>query len=140
LEPDDFVSNYRLGAAYYVLQDMASAEAFFQFALNNYYEREIISYDYALYRLGLSQYAQGKMQLAEATFRRAAVLNSKTPGYHLALGATMKNQGKLREARKELELELNLGADPEASKMLAEVDAELNTGLNRNSRSAPFIQ
>jgi tetratricopeptide (TPR) repeat protein len=127
LEPYGFLSNYRLGAAYYLLQNMAQAEGFFQRAVNDYRGREIISYDCALYRLGLSQYAQGKMQLAEATLRRATELDPQMPGYHLALGAAMRNQGRLREARTELVLELNLGADPEASKMLGEVDAGLNS-------------
>jgi len=127
LEPYGFLTNYRLGAAYYLLQDMAQAEGFFQRAVNDYRGREIISYDYALYRLGLSQYSQGKMQLAEGTLNRATELDAKTPGYHLALGAALKNQGKLREAKTQLELELNLGADPEASKMLSEVNAGLNS-------------
>ena len=125
MEPYGFLTNYRLGAAYYLLQDMAQAEGFFQRAVNDYRGREIISYDYALYRLGLSQYSQGKMQLAEGTLNRATELDAKTPGYHLALGAALKNQGKLREAK--TQLELNLGADPEASKMLSEVNAGLNS-------------
>ena len=130
-DPDEFVPNYRLGAAYYFIQDMASAEGFFQRAVNSYRGREVISYDYALYRLGLSQYAQGKMPLAEATFRRAVELDPKTPGYHMALGAAMKYQGRLPEAREQLELELKLGADSEASKILDEVDAELNSSVPR---------
>lgn len=131
LEPDEFLTNYRLGAAYYLIQDMASAEGFFQRAVNNYREREVISNDYALYRLGLSQYAQGKMPLAEATLRRAAELDPQTPGYHLALAAAMKYQGKLREAKEQLELELKLGANPEASKIMGEVDAGLNSSTHR---------
>jgi tetratricopeptide (TPR) repeat protein len=130
-EPDEFLTNYRLGAAYYLVQDMASAEGFFQRAVNSYREREVVSLDYALYRLGLSQYAQGKMPLAEATLRRAAELDPKTPGYHLALGAAMKYQGKLPEARKQLELELKLGANPEASRILGEVDGGLNASAPR---------
>jgi tetratricopeptide (TPR) repeat protein len=131
LEPNDFETNYRLGAAYYLVQDMAPAEVFFQHAVNSYHEREIISYDYTLYRLGLSQYAQGKMQLAEATLRGAVELDPKMVGYHLALGAALRYQGKLSEAKKQLELELSLEADPEASKMLDEVDASLNSSTLR---------
>jgi tetratricopeptide (TPR) repeat protein len=130
-EPDEFLTNYRLGAAYYLLQDMASAEGFFQRAVNSYREREVISYHYALYRLGLSQYAQGKMSVAEATLRRAVELDPKTPGYHLALGAVLKYQGNLQEARKQLELELKLGANPEASKILGEVVGGLNSSAPR---------
>ena len=131
LEPKDFVNNYRLGAAYYLVQDMRSAEIFFQFAIDNYHEREVYSYDYTLYRLGLSQYAQGQMPLAEATLRRATELDPKMPGYHVALAAAMKQQGRLHDAREQLELELKLGADPEASMMLEEVDADLNSGAAR---------
>lgn len=126
LEPDSLVNNYRLGAAYYLVQDMASAEVFFQRTVNSYREHEAVTYDYALYRLGLSQYAQGKMAQAEATLRQAAELQPNGFGYHRALGAALKHEGNLIEARKQLELELHLGADPEASELLGEVDAELN--------------
>ena len=127
LEPTDFVNNYRLGAAYYLVRDMRSAEIFFQFAIDHYRDREVYSYDYTLYRLGLSQYAQGKMASAEVTLRRACELDPKMSGYHLALAAAMKQQGKLHDAQEQLELELKLGADSEASKMLDEVDAGLRS-------------
>lgn len=127
LEPKNFVNNYRLGAAYYLVKDMRLAEIFFQFAIDNYRDREVYSYDYTLYRLGLSQYAQGKMALAEITLRRACELDPKMSGYHLALAAAMKQQGRLHDARQQLELELKLGADPEAAKMFDEVNAGLHS-------------
>ncbi len=126
LEPDSLVNNYRLGAAYYLVQDMPSAEVFFQRTMNSYREHEAVTYDYALYRLGLSQYAQGKMAEAEATLRQAVELQPNGFGYHRTLGAALKHQGKLTEAKMQLELELQLGADQEATEILAEVDAELN--------------
>jgi Flp pilus assembly protein TadD len=88
--------------------------------------QDVASYDYALYRLALSQYAQGKMPLAEATLRQAVALQPRGLGYHLALAAALKSQEKLLEARNQLEQELKLGADPETSKLLTEVNAELN--------------
>jgi hypothetical protein len=127
LAPDEYLPNYRLGAANYFLQNMPSAEIFYQRAANCYGKQEIISYDYTLFQLGLSQYAQGKMNEANTTLRRAIDFNPKMPGYHLALGAAMKYQGELREAEKQLELALELGADQEASEMLREVDAELKS-------------
>jgi len=131
LEREDFLTNFRLGSAYYWVQDMPSAEVFLQAAVNNYGAASIRSYDYALYRLALAQYAQNKMPLAEATLRRAVELNSKARGYHLALGAALKHEGRLRDARDQLQLELALGADPETSAVLAEVDAGLNSGTQR---------
>jgi tetratricopeptide (TPR) repeat protein len=125
LEPNALLNNYRLGAAYYLIQDMPSAEVFFQHAVDSYRGRDIVSYDYALYRLGLSQYAEGKMPQAEATLREATARQPKGFGYHLALGAALKYQGKLPEAKKQLELELSLGADAEASMLLNQVNTQL---------------
>ena len=75
----------------------------------------------------MSQYAQRKMPQAEATLRRATEIDPKMPGYHVALAAAMKHQGKLRKARGQLELEPRLGTDPEASQMMGEVDAGINS-------------
>lgn len=126
LEPDSFLNNYRLGAAYYVVQDMPSAEDFFQRSAASYGEREIVSYDFTLYRLGLAQYAQAKMAQAELTLRRAVEIRPTAPGYHLALGAAMQHEGKLAEAKEQLELELKIAPDPEASQVLNEVNAALS--------------
>jgi len=126
LEPNVLLNNYRLGAAYYFLQDMPSAEVFFQRAVDTHHGLDVVSYDYALYRLGLSQYAQGKMPQAEATLRQATELQPRGFGYHVALGAALKYEGKLREAKKELELELSLGADAEASALLSQVNSQLS--------------
>jgi tetratricopeptide (TPR) repeat protein len=125
LEPNVLLNNYRLGAAYYLIQDMPSAEVFFQRAVDSYRDQDVVSHDYALYRLGLSQYAQGKMSKAEATLRQATEIQPKGYGYHLALGAALKYQGKLPEAKKQVELELSLGADAEASKLLNQVNTQL---------------
>jgi len=125
LEPNSLLNNYRLGAAYYLIQDMPSAEVFFQHAVDSYRAQDVVSYDYALYRLGLSQYAQGKMSKAEATLRQATEIQPKGYGYHLALGAALKHQDKLPEAKKQIELELSLGADAEASALLNQVNTRL---------------
>jgi protein O-mannosyl-transferase len=128
LEPDLLLTNYRLGAAYYVVHDMPSAEAYLQRALSSYHDPDVVTRDYVLYRLGLSQYAQGKMPQAEGTLRRATALQPKGFGYHMALGATLKYQGNLREAKRQFELELQLGPDQQASALLQSVDAELSAG------------
>jgi tetratricopeptide (TPR) repeat protein len=125
LEPNALLNNYRLGAAYYLIQDMTSAEVFFQHAVDSYLDQDVVSYDYALYRLGLSQYAQGKMSKAEATLRQATEIQPKGYGYHLALGAALKYQDKLPEAKKQIELELSLGANAEASKLLNQVNTRI---------------
>lgn len=133
LEPNVLLNNYRLAAAYYEVRNMAWAEAYFERALNTYHNPDVVTYDYCLYRLGLAQYAQGKMPEAEATLRRATDLQPKGFGYHLALGATLKYEGKLTEARLQLEDELQLGPDPDASALLKAIDtgnvepAALNT-------------
>jgi tetratricopeptide (TPR) repeat protein len=126
LEPNAQLNNYRLGAAYYFIQDMPSAEVFFQRVVDSYRDQEVVTYDYALYRLGLSQYAQNKMVDAESTLRRATQIQSKGFGYHLALGATLKHQGELVEAKQQFELELSLGSDAEAAALLQEVEQQLN--------------
>ena len=128
LEPNALLNNYRLGAAYYLIQDMPSAEVFFKRAVDSYHDPDVVSYDYALYRLGLSQYAQGKMPQAEVTLHQATELQPKGFGYHLALGAALKYEGKLPEAKKQLELELGLGANAEASTLLSQVNAQLGRG------------
>jgi tetratricopeptide (TPR) repeat protein len=104
-EPNGLLNNYRLGEAYYLTQDMPSAEVFFQRAVDSHRDQDVVSYDYALYRLGLSQYAQGKMLNAESTLRRATQIQPKGFGYHLALGAALDHQGKLLEAKQQFELE-----------------------------------
>jgi protein O-mannosyl-transferase len=126
LHPDVLLNNYRLGAAYYLVQNMPLAETYFQRALLSYHDPDVVTYDYVLYRLGLSQYAQDKMPEAEATLRRATELEPKGFGYHLALGATLKYEGHVDEAKKQLELELQLGPDQEASTLLQTVNSELS--------------
>jgi protein O-mannosyl-transferase len=125
LEPNVLLDNYRLGAAYYLIQDMPSAEAFFQRAVDSYRDQDMVSYDYALYRLGLSQYAQDEMPQAEATLRHATEIQPKGFGYHLALGATLKYEGRLLEAKRQLDLELSLGANAAASALLHQLDTQL---------------
>jgi protein O-mannosyl-transferase len=125
LEPAAVLTNYRLGAAYYLIQDMPSAETYFQHAADAYRNPDTVSYDYLLYRLGLSQYAQGRMPEAESTLRHATDLQPKGFGYHVALGAVLKYEGNLVDAKKQFELELQLGADKEASELLQSVDTEL---------------
>jgi len=125
LEPGALLNNYRLGAAYYLSQDMANAEAFFQRALDTYHDGNVVTYDYALYRLGLTQYAQGRMHEAESTLRRAIHIQPKGFGYHLALGAVFKYQGKLLEAKEQFEMELRLGPDGEATALLRQVEEQL---------------
>lgn len=126
LEPNGLLDNYRLGAAYYLVQDMPSAEIFFQRAVDSYRDHDAVSYDYALYRLGLSQYAQDKMAEAENTLRRATQIQSKAFGYHLALGAALEHQGKLLEAKQQFEQELSLGSNAEAAALLQDVEQQLN--------------
>lgn len=121
-EPDVQLYNYRLGAAYYHVQDMADAELYFQRTLDTYKDEDVVSYDYALYRLGLSQYAQSKMVEAESTLRRATEIQPRGFGYHLGLGATLKYQGKLHEAKEQFAMELSLGPDDEAAALLQQVE------------------
>jgi len=52
-------------------------------------------------------------------------LQPKGFGYHLALGGTLKYEGNLTEAERQLELELSLGPDQQASTLLRTVKAEL---------------
>ena len=139
LDPELLLNNYRLGAAYYLLQDMPSAEVFFQRAVDSYHDRDVVTYDYALYRLGLSQYAQGKMPQAENTFRHAIQAQPKGFGYHLALGAALKYEGNLSEAKQECEAELKLGPDSEASALLRELDQKMNKGGLQEVKAAREI-
>jgi protein O-mannosyl-transferase len=125
LEPAVLLHNYRLGAAYYLVQDMPLAEVFFQRSVGVYRDGDPVTYDYLLYRLGLSQYAQGKMPEAENTFRRAIQIQPKGVGYHLALGATLKYQGKAEEAKEQFETELRLGPDGQATTLLHQVERQM---------------
>lgn len=122
LEPNVLLNNYRLAAAYYKVRNMPWAEAYFERALNTYHNPDVVTYDYCLYRLGLAQYAQGKMPEAEATLRRAIALQPNGFGYHLALGATLKYERKLTEARNQFVLELQLGPDADATALLRSID------------------
>jgi len=45
LEPNVLLSNYRLGAAYYLIGDMPSAETYFQRALQTYHAPDVATYD-----------------------------------------------------------------------------------------------
>lgn len=123
IEPNVLLNNYRLAAAYYHVGNMPWAEAYFQRALNTYHDPDIITDDYCLYLLGLAQYAQRKMPEAEASLRRAITLQPKGPGYHLALGATLKYEGRLAEAKKELEMEFRIGPDSDARTLLQSIDS-----------------
>jgi tetratricopeptide (TPR) repeat protein len=133
LEPAALLSNYRLGAAYYFVHDMAAAEKFFRRAVDSYHDGDAVTYDYALYRLGLTQYAQDKMPEAEGTLRRAIQIQPKAFGYHVALGAALKHEGKLIEAKEEFEMELALGPDVEATALLREVEERLGEGRSVNN-------
>jgi tetratricopeptide (TPR) repeat protein len=123
LEPGVLLNNYRLAAAYYQVRNMPWAEAYFERALNTYHNPDVVTYDYCLYRLGLAQYAQGKMSEAEASLQRAVELQPKGFGYHLALGAALKYEGKAVEAKRQFELELQLGPDSDASALLRSIDS-----------------
>jgi len=136
LEPNVLLNNYRLAAAYYLIRNMPWAEAYFQRALNTYHNPDVVTYDYCLYRLGLAQYAQGKMPEAEATLRRATALQPKGFGYHLALGATLKYEGKLTEARNQFVLELQLGPDSDATALLRSIDTGEGAPLPSNTITA----
>ncbi len=127
MEPDMWLTNYRLGAAYYLVRQMPLAEMYFQRAADNHHGRESLSYDYTLYRLALSQYAQAKMAAAETNLRQAIERDPNQPGYHLALAGALKYQGRMAEARRQLDIELKLGPNPEASQMLAEVESAMKT-------------
>jgi protein O-mannosyl-transferase len=129
LEPNALLNNYRLGAAYYLVGDTRTAEAYFQRAVETYHNPDVVTYDYLLYRLGLSQYAQGMMPQAEATLRRATDLQPRGFGYHVALGAALRYEGNLTEAKKQLQLELQLGPDQQASALLKAVDTESSTRI-----------
>jgi hypothetical protein len=45
-------------------------------------------------------YSQDEMPKAEATLRHATEIQPKGFGYHLALGATLKYEGRLLEAKR----------------------------------------
>jgi hypothetical protein len=44
----------------------------------------------------------------------------------LALGAALKHQGKLLEAKQQFELELSLGSNAEAAALLQDAEQQLN--------------
>jgi Flp pilus assembly protein TadD len=76
------------------------------------------------------------MPEAEATLRRATALQPKGFGYHLALGATLKYEGKLTEARNQFVLELQLGPDSDATALLRSIDTGEGAPLPLNTITA----
>lgn len=64
--------------------------------------------------------AQGRMDEAVRAFARAAQTDPKLPGVHLALAQIDLQQGKIENARKEIDLELAIVPESRAAKAIQE--------------------
>ena len=59
--------------------------------------------------------AQGRLDLAERAFQRAAQADARLPEIHFALAQVYLQQGKLAEARREIERELAIAPESVAA-------------------------
>lgn len=109
LQPDDPESLYQLGHAYSDQAEWCLIEI-----------RKIDPNSVRLYEtLGESYRQQGHLDLAAAAYKRAASVDPRHPGIHLALAQICLQQGKVTQAGKEIDEELALVPESVAAQALA---------------------
>ncbi len=120
VDPDYWYANYRMGYAQYMIGHYAEAERYLaRAALLN-------RIGPVLYYLGLTTAKLRQFDAAEAALREAVRLEPRAPGYALALGLVLKQQGKLAPALEMFRAELTLNpADTAAQAQIAETSAQL---------------
>lgn len=98
LAPSDAETAYQLGRAYLALADWSLTQL-----------REVDPRSARLQQaLGHNYRVQGKLEMAEQAFRRAAEADPKLPEVHLALAQLFAEQKRWADARVEIERELAL--------------------------------
>jgi tetratricopeptide (TPR) repeat protein len=117
LQPDDPESLYQLGHAYSDQAKWCLIEI-----------RKIDPNSVRLYEtLGESYRLQGHLDLAASAYKRAAAVDPKWPGIHLALAQICLQQGEVTEARKEIDEELAIVPESVAAQALAKKIASERT-------------
>ena len=109
LQPDDPEFLYQLGHAYSDQAEWCLREI-----------RKIDPNSVRLYEtLGETHRLQGHLDLAASAYKRAAAVDPKRPGIHLALAQICLQQGQVKEARKEINEELAIVPESVAAQAVA---------------------
>ena len=127
-EPNNWLSLYNLGHAYYKLGALDEADQCLSraIALNPRAPEQYLFY-------GLTAMGRHDVQTAETAFRTAVGLRPANATYHFALGVVLKQKGDLVGARMELNrsVELDQTMETNARPLLQEIDLNLpKQGLN----------
>jgi tetratricopeptide (TPR) repeat protein len=110
LAPDDPEAAYQLGRAYLALSEW-SLKRLRETAPGSARLQQALGHNYRV---------QGKPELAEAAFRRAAAADPSLPEIHLALAQLYAEQKRWADARKEAEAELALVPESAGARALLE--------------------
>jgi 4-amino-4-deoxy-L-arabinose transferase-like glycosyltransferase len=123
IQPNFWRANVNLAYLYYAHGNYSEAERFFARACAS----DPTDGDQFLY-WGMSLLRMGRFSQAEAAARMALLVRPQGKNYHLGLGMVLRGEGKLPEARKEIQAELAL--DPlnaQAKVLLGEVTRQIIT-------------
>jgi Tfp pilus assembly protein PilF len=118
--PDDPEVIYHLASGLFQTGNYAEAEPFLyqlsQDARLPFYRRALIALS-----LARTQIRLGKLSSAESSLRLVMVLNENLQGVHQTLGALYEMQGRLSDAKREYERELQVLGDPELERRALEL-------------------
>jgi Flp pilus assembly protein TadD len=109
LQPDDPEFLYQLGHAYSDQAEWCLIE------IGKIDRNSVRLYE----TLGESYHREGHLDLAVVAYKRAALVDPKQPGIHLALAQICLQQGRVTEARKEINEELAIVPESVAAQALA---------------------
>ncbi len=128
LDPDSWDTSYNLSSAYFALGDYPQAERYLLDAMRKAPQERGEYY----YLLALNRIKMGRWPDAEGALRRGIQLSPVAPGMHSGLGAVLRMQGRLVEARDEYALEVKLHPDNAAAQHeLADIEARLGAQAPR---------
>jgi Flp pilus assembly protein TadD len=128
LAPDAWDTSYNLSSAYFALGDYPQAEHYLLEAMRKAPQERSEYY----YLLALNRIKMGRWADAESALRRGIQLSPGAPGMHSGLGAVLRTEGRLVEARDEFALEVKLHPDNVAAQReLADIEDMLGAQTQR---------
>jgi tetratricopeptide (TPR) repeat protein len=136
IQPNFWRANVNLAYLYYAHGNYAEASRYFARAC----AADLTDGDQFLY-LGMALLRLGKLSEAEQAVRSALLVRPEGKNYHLGLGMVLRGEGRLPEAKSEIEV--TLAEDPQnaqAKALLAEVNAIIqaqaeNTPAGKSSKA-----
>ncbi len=133
IRPDFWKANVNLAYLYYAHRNYPEAARFLARACH----ADPTDGDQFLY-LGMALLRMGRLTEAESACRTALLVRPQGKNYHLGLGIVLKGEGKLPEAKQEIEAELAVeGENAQARTLLEEITRQEQTAAEKPSVEHP---